>query len=114
MAETKKPAKATTTKKTTTAKKPAARAAKPAKKTEAKTEKKAEPTKALRIAPESPVIPKLYTVRVKSCLNVREGAGKDFKAIRQIEDGDVVSVYEQKDGFGRIGKDEWVMMSFLK
>lgn len=113
MAESKKPAKASTTKKTTS-KKPAAKAVKPTKKAEVKTEKQEEPAKASRIASESPVIPKLYTVKVKTMLNVREGAGKDFKSIRQIENGAVVSVYEQKDGFGRIGKDEWVMMSFLK
>ena len=109
MAEAKKPVKANTTKKTTV-KKPAAKATKPVK----KTEKKADPVKVSENASESPVMPKLYTVRVKSYLNVREGAGKNFKAIRQIEDGVVVSVYEEKDGFGRIGKDEWVMMSFLK
>ena len=109
MAEAKKPAKATTTKKTT-AKKPAEKAVKPTKKAEVKTEKQEEPVK----ASESPVKPRLYTVRVNSSLNVREGAGKDYRVIRRLEDGDVVSVYEQKDGFGRIGKDEWVMMSFLK
>ena len=109
MAEAKKPAKATTTKKTT-AKKPAAKAVKPTKKAEVKTEKQEEPAK----ASESPVKPRLYTVRVDTHLRVREGAGKDFKIIRLLDDGDVVSVYEQKDGFGRIGKDEWVMMSFLK
>ena len=113
MAETKKPAKASTTKKTTS-KKPAAKAVKPTKKAEAKTDKKAEPVKASRIASESPVIPRLYTVKVDTHLRVREGAGKDFDIIRLLDDGDVVSVYEQKDGFGRIGKDEWVMMSFLK
>ena len=116
MAETKKPAKASTTKKTT-AKKPVEKATKTT-----KTTKKAEPKKeavsglgkASANASESPVKVLLRTVRVNTLLNVREGAGKNFKVIRKLEDGDVVSVYEQKDGFSRIGKDEWVMSSFLK
>lgn len=112
MAEAKKPAKATTKKKTTTAKKPVEKVSKP----RVKKEIQEKPAEASRIAPDAPVIPKLHTVKVKSFLNVRAGAGKEYKAIRQIEDGAVVSVYEEKDGFGRISKDqdEWVMMSFLK
>lgn len=115
MAETKKPAKATTTKKTT-AKKPVAKTAKPTKKAEAKTEKKAEPVEASANASESPVTPRMYIVKVNTHLRVRAGAGKEFKVIRMLDDGAVVSVYEKKNGFGKISKDrdEWAMLSFLK
>ena len=116
MAETKKPAKASTTKKTT-AKKPAEKAVK-TKKAEPKNEAKSglgkASTKASEKASESPVKVLLRTVRVDTHLRVREGAGKEFKVIRKLDDGVVVSVYEEKNGFSRIGKDEWVMSSFLK
>lgn len=69
---------------------------------------------AIQNAPESPVNAPMYTVVCKSVLNVREGAGKAYRMIRQIPNGSSVSVYEQKDGFGRIGDGEWVMMDFLK
>ena len=57
---------------------------------------------------------KTYTVRVNSKLNVRGGAGTNNRIIRQLSNGTKVTVYEQKDGWGRIGNGEWVSMAYLK
>ena len=107
--------------KKTTAKKPAARKKTTAPKApKKKIDAPADPMDdikmqdAIQNAPESPVNAPMYTVVCKSVLNVREGAGKAYRMIRQIPNGSSVSVYEQADGFGRIGDGEWVMMDFLK
>lgn len=54
------------------------------------------------------------TVRVKTRLNVRAGASKEAKIIRQLENGKKVSVFEIKDGWARIGDGEWAMADYLK
>lgn len=53
------------------------------------------------------------TSNPKNPLNVRSGAGKEFKVVRQIPNNSKVMVYELANGWGRIGPDEWVMMSLL-
>ena len=100
--------------KKTTAKKPAAKKA-------TTTAKAAKPKKKVEDASKSPVIaPELlpearcYEVCCSSVLNVREGSGKEHRVVRQIKNGLIVTVYEQANGFGRIGDGEWVMMDFLK
>lgn len=86
--------------KTTRGRKPAA----------AKAEKPIEPVEKAEAAPEKDN----YTVACRSVLNVRSGAGKQYPVIKQLPNGSDVSVYEQAEGWGRIGPDEWVMMEFLK
>lgn len=54
------------------------------------------------------------TVKVKTRLNVRSGASKEAKIIRQLENGKKVSVFEIKDGWARIGDGEWAMADYLK
>lgn len=54
------------------------------------------------------------TTNPNNPLNVRSGAGKEFKVVRQIPNNTTVIVYELNNGWGRVGPDEWVMMSLLK
>lgn len=60
--------------------------------------------------------PVIYTVACKSrpVLNVRSGAGKNYPIIKQLANGTPVEVYEQADGWCKVGPDEWVMAEFLK
>lgn len=57
---------------------------------------------------------KTYTVHVNTKLNVRAGAGTSYKIVRQLSNGDKVTVTEEKDGFGKIKDGEWVCMAYLK
>ena len=57
---------------------------------------------------------KTYTVRVNTRLNVRAGAGTNYKIVRQLSNGDKVTVTEQQNGFGKIKDGEWVCMAYLK
>ena len=57
---------------------------------------------------------KSYTVCVNTKLNVRAGAGTGYKIVRQLSNGDKVTVYETKSGWGRIGDGEWVSMNYIK
>lgn len=51
-----------------------------------------------------------------SYLRIRSGAGLDYDEIGRLNLGDKVTVYEQKNGWGKISpnKNEWVYMEFLK
>lgn len=49
-----------------------------------------------------------------SALNVRAGAGTNYKVLRVIYKGHKVNVYETKNGWSRIGNGEWVSSSYLK
>ena len=55
----------------------------------------------------------IYTVSVKSKLNVRYGPGYDNSIKYQIDDGEHVIISEIKDNWGKINDDEWVCMDFL-
>lgn len=57
---------------------------------------------------------KTYTVRVNTRLNVRTGPSTGYPIKYQLKNGDKVTVYEQKDGWGRIDTDRWVCMAYLK
>lgn len=57
---------------------------------------------------------KKYKVCVNSWLNVREGAGKEYPAIWKLRNGDIVTIYEEKDGWGRIDDYGWVCMDYLQ
>lgn len=72
-----------------------------------------EPTPEPQPDPEQP-IGKYMVVNVSSWLNVREGPGTDYKAIWKLYDDDIVSIYEIKDGWGRIDSYGWVSMDYLK
>ena len=61
-----------------------------------------------------PATGKTYTVNVNSVLNVRSGAGTNYKVVRQLANGTKVTVYETSNGWGRIGNNEWVSMNYLK
>lgn len=63
--------------------------------------------------PENPDEPKKYAVSVNSWLNVRSGPSKDYPAIWKLYDGDVVTIYEVQDGWGRIDDYGWVCMEYL-
>ena len=64
----------------------------------------------------APVEPdkKEYTVRVKTCLNVRKGPGTNFPIVGRLYNGNKVTVYEVNGTWGRIGSDRWVSMNYLK
>jgi len=91
-----------------TTKKKAATKAKPA--TDPKPEKKIEDQPEKAPEPKG----KTYTVQVKTRLNVRSGAGKDNKIIRQLENGTKVTVTAEKNGWAEISPNNWVDKTFLK
>lgn len=60
---------------------------------------------------------KVYTVHVsdpKYYLRIRAGAGTNYPEIGKLKQGQKVTVYETKNGFGRIGTGKWAAMSHLK
>lgn len=64
-------------------------------------------------APEIKPTEYIVNVREDSWLNVRRGPGRNFEAVAKLKNGESVFVYEQKDGFARIGDDVWVDTKFL-
>ena len=64
-------------------------------------------------APSQPMA-KTMRVIAKSGLNVRKGAGKNYAKLYALNYGASVTVYEEKDGWGRIGDGKWVCMDYLK
>ena len=116
-------AKKETTKKETTEKKP---------RVPRKSTKKTEPVleeEIIREIPEAPadentseaapLLPirtyKVATVLPQEGLKIRKGPGVDFDkyAGMKIPAGTEVVILEEKDGFVRIGHDQWVMKSYL-
>lgn len=57
---------------------------------------------------------KEYTVKVNSYLNVRSGPGVMYGVVGKKYNGNKVIVYETKNGFGHIGVNQWVSMTYLK
>lgn len=58
--------------------------------------------------------PKKYKViNITSWLNVREGPGKNYKTVDNLDNGNIVNVYEIKDGWARIDESNWVSMEYL-
>lgn len=93
--------------------------------TEKPVEKSTEPSEPIVEQPATPspvVTPKpakptgkTYTVITKKGLNVRKGAGKNYDKIPPaLNYGAKVTVYETKNGWGRIGTGKWVCMDYLK
>lgn len=60
------------------------------------------------------LIGKSYTVSVNSYLNVRSGPSTMYASVGKKYNGNKVIVYEVKNNFGHIGKDQWCSMSYLK
>ena len=57
---------------------------------------------------------KTKTVCVNTRLNVRSGAGTNYPIVRQLKNGDKVTVYETSGDWSRIGNGEWVCSTYLK
>ena len=76
-------------------------------------EKPEEPEKP--VEPETPDEGTKYTVSVNTWLNVRNGCGMEYPIVDKLYDGETVTVYEEKDGWGRISNnmDLWVCMKYL-
>lgn len=60
------------------------------------------------------LIGKTYTVSVNSYLNVRSGPSTMYSSVGKKYNGNKVIVYEVKNNFGHIGRDQWCSMSYLK
>lgn len=88
----------------------------PKKSTSKRTSKKSEKTAVIaEIKPEIVVSLKTATVLPAEGLKIRKGPGVDFDKYAgvKIPAGTEVDVLEEKDGFVRIGYDQWVMKSYL-
>lgn len=87
----------------------------------AETPAEPEPVKDQLPEPVNPVTPakpaskpasgKTYTVRVNTVLNVRNAP--NGRIVGKLKNGTKVTVYEQKNGWGRIGTGKWVFMQYL-
>ena len=47
-------------------------------------------------------------------LNVRSGAGTGYRVVGSLKKGTQVTVYEEKNGWARIGTNQWVSSKYLK
>lgn len=103
-----------TEKKTTVKKKPTTKKTEPTKAKATTTKKKAEPSVKASVSSEKKDTGKMYTVSVRTKLNVRAGAGFSYPIVKFLKDGDRVIITSEKDGFGKIDESEWVSMNYLK
>lgn len=103
-----------TEKKTTAKKKTTTKKTEPTKAKTTATKKKAEPSVKASVASEKKDTGKMYTVSVRTKLNVRAGAGFSYPIVKFLKDGDRVIITSEKDGFGKIDESEWVSMDYLK
>ena len=76
---------------------------------------KPEPTPApVPAKPETPAPVKptswRYQVICPKGLNVRINAGKEFRKVGSLNYGDKVTIYEKKNGFGKLGPNRWVTL----
>lgn len=49
-----------------------------------------------------------------SALRVRSGPGLNYTSLRTISKNEIVTVYEMKNDFGRIGKGQWCALAYLR
>lgn len=56
---------------------------------------------------------KAYVVTA-SALNVRSGAGMNYSVVEIIHQGCKVTISETRNGFGKIGNNRWISMSYVK
>lgn len=52
-------------------------------------------------------------VKVNSSLNIRSGAGTNYSKIGILQNGELVTVYETKYNWSRIGENRWVCSDYL-
>lgn len=52
-------------------------------------------------------------VNVSSRLNVRSGAGTNYNRVGTLQNGELVTVYETKSNWSRIGENRWVCSDYL-
>lgn len=74
---------------------------------------KVEPAPAPAPTPTPVTYPK-YKVTAVHGLNVRRGPGTGYGIVKTLPKGTTVTVYEQKNGWGRIGTAQWCSMTYLK
>lgn len=56
---------------------------------------------------------KTMYVKATAGLNVRSGAGTNYSIVKALPNGTKVTVYEQKNGWSRIGSRQWVSSQYL-
>lgn len=54
------------------------------------------------------------TVSVRISLNVRSGPGTNYRVVGSKYNGNQVTIYETRNGFYRIGANQWVSSSYVK
>ena len=52
-------------------------------------------------------------VKVNSSLNVRSGAGSNYSKVGSLKNGELVTIYETKSNWSRIGDNRWVCSDYL-
>lgn len=63
-------------------------------------------------AEQTPTTKTMY-VKVKSTLNVRAGAGTNYKVVGSLSNGAKVTVYAEANGWSKIGEGQWVSSQYL-
>ena len=54
-----------------------------------------------------------YKIRVNHpCLCVRKGPSTDYEQVGLIVDRGIYKVLDEENGFGKIGEDQWIMLSY--
>ena len=53
-----------------------------------------------------------YYVYVPVFLRIRRGPGLEFEEVGLIFDNEKHYVFEEKEGWGRIGEDKWIMLQY--
>lgn len=61
----------------------------------------------------NPTIKVTKYVKVNSKLNVRSGAGTGYRVVGSLSNGQQVTVYEETNGWSRIGDNQWVASQYL-
>ena len=56
---------------------------------------------------------KTMYVKANGGLNVRSGAGTNYKIVGGLKNGSKVTVYEESNGWSRIGNKQWVSSQYL-
>ena len=64
-------------------------------------------------APTVVTTTKTMYVNATDGLNVRSGAGTQYRILRALTNGTKVTVYEEKNGWSRIGDSQWVSSTYL-
>lgn len=54
------------------------------------------------------------TVSVRTSLNVRSGPGTNYRIVGSKHNGNRVTIYESRNGFYRIGTNQWVSASYVR